>query len=165
MKLATLCLLLLVAPACSRISPEERRAVDAYTETVAPLAREGGRIVVQEIRPSLGDLSSGRIDAAEFGRRASAWKAAMQKVRTGFANAPRTPGLEQTAKIFDISFNLYLEAIDAFVIASSKTGEALTAAISAAVPTAERADTTYDQAVALLKKERKRVGLPEVSVP
>ena len=81
-------------------------------------------------------------------------------MRDGFKAVVPPPRLRAAADLFDQSLAGYLDAIDAFVAASVKTGEALKAAITAAVPIAERADKTYDRAKSLLDVERKRVGLP-----
>lgn len=164
-----LCLVAILAlgytAACSRVSPSERLAIDAYTTAIQPHAREGGRIVVQLIRPALGDLEAGRTTAEDFRAQAASWKQQVQRVREGFASAPVPSSLRETAKLFDESLRGYVNAIDAFVQASFKTGDELKSAVTAVVPIAERADQTYDRAVALLRKERKRAGLPETTVP
>ena len=52
---------------------------------------------------------------------------------------------------YDLALRQYEEAIDGFVAASRHPPNELAAAITAAVPTAERADRTYDRADALVK--------------
>jgi hypothetical protein len=151
--------------ACSGVSAAERKAVDEYTKKAAELAKEGGRIVVQEIRPSLREIESGELKPEQFRTFAKGWKSGMENVRRGFAEARTTEHLKPVAKLFDEAFRLYIAAIDLFAAASLKTGQELKDAITAAIPTAERADKTYDRAAAALRKERKRVGLPPVSVP
>jgi hypothetical protein len=64
------------------------------------------------------------------------------------------------AALFDDAVAGYLNAIDAFVVASAQpTLPKIKEAVGRAIPVAEQADRTYDSAVAALKAEQKRVGL------
>jgi hypothetical protein len=147
--------------ACGGSGAAERAAVRRYIETLRPLAKDGGRVVVEGVRPGLSDIERGRVTGAVFRSRAQAWRSEMERVQTGFAATPPPARLKPAAALFDESLRGYIAAIDRFVMASYKTGDALKAAITAAVPTAEQADKTYDRAIALVNAERKRVGLPD----
>ncbi|MCA1833971.1 MAG: hypothetical protein ABR548_04340 [Actinomycetota bacterium] len=151
-----------VVPACGGgASAGERIGVRTYVETIKPLAKEGGRVVIEGVRPGLSDLVNGRITGETFRSQAKGWRGELEQVRVGFAAAKIPDKLARAAQLFDTSLRGYVAAIDAFVAASFSVGEPLKTAIKSAVPLAERADKTYDEATAILEKERKRVGLAD----
>lgn len=138
----------------------DRAAVKRYYQTIRPHAVEGGRIVQQEIKPSLGELSSSTLSASMFARRAVTWYHAFRLIRSQFADAPRVSRLNKTAALYDEAFAGYLDAIRGFLDASKISGVAeRSRAISAAVKTAEAADKRYDLARAELKEIMRVVGM------
>jgi hypothetical protein len=143
----------------------ERRKVQAYADAIRPILKEGGRVVVEEIRPRLADIELGQVTPEQFRLEAGGWHDAMGRLRVRLRKVPvpSSSGLRQAALLYDLALSQYQAAIDGFAAASRKPKAELKAAISAAVPLAERADRTYDRADALLNAALRRVGLPTAS--
>lgn len=149
--------------ALSRDEPSparEQAAVRAYADGIRPFAREGGRVVTEQIKPRLTDLELGKVTAEQFRQEAAAWKRKMEDVRQGFAGVAPPKRLREAAHLYDRALRQYREAIDAFAAASTRPPAELKDAITAAVPTADAADHTYDRADALVQAELARVHLP-----
>jgi hypothetical protein len=154
---------LLLSNACDGSSAD--RDVLAYARAVKPLAKEGGRIVQTGMKPGKAELERGEITPEVFRERAATWRRQMLSVRDQFAAVPAPDRLDPVRKLFDDSLKAYVEAIDAFVVASTRPKAQINDALAAAVPIAQKADSTYDQAVALLKKELRKLGLDESEAP
>lgn len=143
----------------------DRDGVLAYARAIKPLAQEGGRVVQTGIKPGIGELQRGEIAPQAFRDRAATWRRQMENVRGQFAAVSAPASLADVRRLFDESLRGYIEAIDAFVLASSRPKAEIGAAISAAVPTAENADRVYDRATEALKSHLRRVGLNESEAP
>jgi len=138
----------------------DRHAVQSYYQAIHPLAQEGGRIVQQEMKPSLRELVRSTITPAKFRERAAAWERAFRNIREKFASAPRVKRLDKAAALYDQSFADYLRAISAFSNASRvATKKARDKAISRAARIAQAADKQYDRARAELKHVMLEVGM------
>jgi hypothetical protein len=160
--LATVALLMVSLVAGSTDHPatslRQRNAIAAYAAAIDPLVKAGGRIVVEGVKPGVTDLRTGRMSAADFRARASAWRTDMAQVRQKVSALPHPGTLDDAAALFDVALRRYGDAIDAFVTASDQTP--LATAITAAVPVAEDADRIYDRADALVQRALAQVGLP-----
>lgn len=145
----------------SRQSPaDEARAVRDYADAITPIVFDGGRVVATGIRPRLAELSLGDVTPEQFEAEADGWRASLGQVRTRLGAVPVPARLREAARLYDLALRQYVEAIDAFVDASAQPPEQVAAAITAAVPVAERADRTYDRADALVQRELARLHLP-----
>jgi hypothetical protein len=155
--------LALVAPACANGDPSGGSVnatdrVEAYASAVDVLAKEAGRLVVEEIRPRLTDLREGRVTPEQFRIEAAFWRTRFDATRGALDELRATPALEEANRLFAIAFRQYAAAVTAFSNASRQPD--LAAAIADAVPLAERADRTYDRADAIVQAELRRLGLP-----
>jgi hypothetical protein len=135
--------------------------VQAYASAVDVLAKEAGRLVVEEIRPRLTDLREGGVTPEQFRTEATLWRTKFEATRSAVAQLHPTPRLERAAGLFDDAFRQYAAAMIALSEASRQPD--LAAAIAEAVPLAERADRTYDRADAVVQAELRRLGLPTAS--
>jgi hypothetical protein len=153
----------LVTSACggggsSDASEGATERAQAYASAVDLLAKEAGRLVVEEIRPRLTDLREGHVTPAQFRTESDLWRIKFEATRSALDRLHPTPELERAARLFDEAFRQYGAAMIAFSNASRQPD--LAAAITAAVPLAERADRTYDRADALVQAELRRLGVP-----
>ena len=130
---------------------DDRLSVKAYGAAIRPHLLDGGRIAAEDMRPGLADLEFHRVTPERFREEAAAWRRGMERVRQALARLRPPHNLERAASLYDLALRQYEEAIDGFVVASREPPSELAAAITAAVPTAERADRTYDRADALVK--------------
>jgi hypothetical protein len=152
-----------LAPVRASRLADDRNAVRRYAETISPLAFEGGRVIQERVKPSLGDLVEGRTKPEDYRRLAAAWKHDLDEIRKAFASAPAPPRLTEAARFFDRAMRGYVEAIDEFARVSSTKGTAdeIDAALNPGREMARRADKTYDRARRLVQAELRRTGLPE----
>ena len=143
------------APSAEAVADLQR-----YSAAVDLLAKDAGRMVVEEIRPRLSDLREGRITPEQFRTEADYWRVRMEAARVAVAKLRPADGLIEAAELFETAFRQYVDAIVAFSAASRRPTPELTGAISAAIPLAEKADKTYDEADALVQAALARHGLP-----
>jgi hypothetical protein len=132
--------------------------VRAYASAVDLLAKDAGRIVVEEIKPRLTDLREGKVTPEQFRSEAALWRTKFEATRDALNQLRPTPALRRANELFDTAFRQYAEAMTAFSEASRKPD--VGAAITQAIPLAERADRTYDRADAIVQKELRRLALP-----
>jgi len=80
--------------------------------------------------------------------------------------ALETPSrLRPAADLYERAYREYEAALDAFVQASFSPKDQLRAAVEGAIPLAEKADKTWDRALALVQAELRRLGLPVRPTP
>lgn len=139
---------------------DDRPGTAAYANAITPIQKDGGRLVYEGVRTSVASLFRGELAPADFRARAGAWKADLERVRLQLAAQQPPARLKPAAELFDRALRQYRAAIDGFVTASRAPAARLQAALTAAVPAAERADRTYDRADALVQRELRRLGLP-----
>ena len=137
----------------------DARRVIAYAHEIEPLAKEGGQLVVTEMRPSIADIQSGKVSPEQFRLYAARWRARFVQIRNGFHAVDHSDDLEAIASVYDRSLRLYIEAIDGFVEASRAPIDQMNTAFQPAIKDAEEADSTYDVASHLLSAEFRRLGL------
>ncbi|MHB8468038.1 MAG: hypothetical protein ACYDD7_24745, partial [Acidimicrobiales bacterium] len=117
------------------------------------------------IRPRLADLERHKVTPEDFRSEAVAWRTELETVRGRWGRI-RAPGsLARAGHLYDLALRQYEVAVDAFVAASSEPSVRIDAAVTAAVPTAERADRTYDQADALVNAEARAAGIAPPEPP
>lgn len=140
--------------------PARREALLAYARAANALAREGGQVVVEEIKPRLNDLRLGGVSPEQFRLEAARWRGEFERLRRGF-RALSTPGaLRPAARLYDRALGQYLEAIAAFSSASGSPTDRRSDAIRAAIPRAEQADRTWDAAERAVDRVLRQYGLP-----
>lgn len=133
------------------------RQVRVYASAVDVLAKDAGRLVVEEIRPRLDDLRAGRVTPEQFRTEAALWRAKFEAARAAIGRLHPTPALRRANALFDVAFRQYAEAMTAFADASAKPD--VGAALDDAIPLATRADHTYDRADTIVQAELRRLGL------
>ena len=138
----------------------DQRAVAAYVAAIHPWIEEGGSVVAEGVKPRLADLDFGAVTPSEFRAEAVGWKAELERVRTGLDRVSAPAILRPAALLYDRALLRYEAAVDAFVAASYAPPSGIKAAVTAAVPTANRADAIYDRADAIVRAAQRRFGLP-----
>ena len=139
--------------------------VQAYADAIRPFQRAGGKVVAEEIKPRLADIEAGSVTPEQFRAEAVRWKQKIEEVRRGFTGVHPPDRLAAAARLYDLAMRQYQDAIDAFVAAVGHPAPELNAAITAAVPAAERADATYDRADKLVAAALTRAGVPATTLP
>ena len=164
--LVPVCVGVLVWAVAFRAEPQsldaQRKAAAAYrTGPVQTLIEDVGAMVVDEIKPSLPDLTYNKITPQDFQNYAVGWHARIDRARRKFDACPAPGRLQPAAKLYDKSMLQYIQAVDAFAAASKRPQPEISGAISTSTHVADAADKTYDRADRMVKNELKRLGLPE----
>lgn len=135
-------------------------ALTAYTRALAAPTREGGRIVQQEMKPSLGDFTAGRLDAAQFIARARGWQQELGRVRRQLDQVPVPPAIASAGPLFDVAMDAYVHAARLFEEAGLAPAEQRQAALGLAIAAARQADGDFDRAAAVVQRALVAAGLP-----
>jgi hypothetical protein len=131
----------------------------SYTGAVLPPLREGGRVVEQEMKPTIGDLVSGKLTGTTFAGRVDTWLADLSRVRGEVAAVPPPAELRPAATGFDDALGRYLAAAEAFRAAALAPAARRQAALDHGYAVATEADHRYDTASAVIQGWRRRLGL------
>jgi adenylate cyclase len=158
----TVAVLTIVSAACAngeaKSAPPSPQQVRAYAAGVDLLAKEAGRMVVEEIKPRLTDLRQGKVTPQQFRLEAELWRAKFEATRIAVEQLRPTAALQRANELFDETFRQYAAAMVAFAKASEARD--IDAAIVKAIPLAEKADRTYDRADGIVQAELRRLKLP-----
>jgi hypothetical protein len=137
-----------------------QQALTAYTAALRPPTTEGGRIVQQEMKPSLGEFSSGSIDAGNFISRARGWQLAMARVRDQIGAITPPSVIASARPLFVAAMDDYVHAAQLFEQAGAAPQDQRTAALDAAIAAARGADQAFDRAAAVVQRALRAAGLP-----
>ena len=138
---------------------DDRAAYLRYERALQPALKEGGRIVVQQMRPSIPDLGAGKLDRRTAVERASGWRRAFRQIRVDVV-ALVPPGFLGDIELrWTRALDAYLSIADLFEQAAAATGPSRTQTLDRAVAAGTRADTLFDRAASVMQAHRRRLGL------
>jgi hypothetical protein len=138
---------------------DDRAAYLRYERALLPSLKEGGRIVLQQMRPSLPDLGGGKLDRQTAIQRATGWRRAFQQIRAD-VRALTPPGfLGDVERRWTSALDTYLLIPDLFEQAATATGTSRTQTLDRAVAAGMRADDLFDRAASVMQAHRRRLGL------
>jgi hypothetical protein len=138
---------------------DDRAAYLGYERAVLPSLREGGRIVQQEMKPSLRELAEGEIAQEAALERATAWRGELAKVLAEVV-ALRPPSfLGDIEARWTAAIAGYRQIPGLFEQASRQTGPARARLLEQAAGAGARADKLFDKASAVMQFHRRRLGL------
>jgi uncharacterized protein YukE len=149
----------LTVVASSAPRSDQRAAFATYANAAATLAKDGGRIVVEGIKPRLADLYASKVSVVQFVSEAQRWHQEIEHVRRAFAHLRAPKALRPAARRFDEALHQYERAIDAFSDAAKQPADRVKSAMTSATPVAQAADALWDQAEALVETTLRRWGL------
>jgi hypothetical protein len=138
---------------------EDRIAYLAYENAALGPIREGGRVVIQEMRPSLSELAQGRISEATAIDRANAWRRSFDLIR-GQLTALKPPVfLGDITRKWIAACVAYKVIADGFERAARARGTERSRLLDQAADAGTRADKAFDEAAAVMQFHRRRLGL------
>jgi len=141
-------------------------ALTAYTAALASPTKEGGRIVQQEMKPSLGEFEQGQLSAADFVVRARGWQLELARVRDLIDHVSVPPGIAAAGPLFHQAMQAYVDAAKLFEQAGEAPAADRPAALQRAVAAARGADGEFDQASAVVQRALRNAGLqPDHNLP
>lgn len=137
--------------------------VVTYQKAILDPLKDGGRVVEQDMKPTVNDFAAGTVSAPDFAKRAEGWVADLARIRATVAAVPAPEALRPVAAAFDRALVRYADAARAFHDAAVPPGARRADLLKAAYGIAADADTRYDDASALLQRARQKAGLDPTS--
>ena len=135
-------------------------ALTAYTTALRAPTSDGGRIVEEEMKPTLADFSQGRLDAASFAADARGWQIALRQVKDRIHRITVPPAIAAAGPLFDAAMDDYLAAAGLFEQAAAVPRAQRDAAVRRGIDQARAADNQYDQAALVVQRALAAAGLP-----
>ena len=137
----------------------ERAAYLAYEAAALVPIRAGGRIVEEEMKPSLGELRAGTISALNAHERAAGWRGDMGAALSQLLALHPPAFLGDIAAKWKASLDTYIEIATLFDQAASASGPERLRLLDEAAATGTRADHLFDAAAQVMQLQRQRLGL------
>lgn len=138
---------------------DDRTAIASYERSVLPAVREAGRIVQQEMKPSLREIVEGTITGRQLLDRTDAWERVFKRVRDDLLALDAPPFLGDIDAGWDAAMGAYLVTVDAFRTIGRTDPGSVSVAVDQAVSFAERADDLFDRVAGVIQFHRRRLGL------
>ena len=138
---------------------DDRAAYLRYERAILVPIKDGGRLVEQEMKPSIADLQSGSLPASEAVDRANAWRTDLRQDKTKMVSLAPPKFLRGIEVLWGSAMDAYLEIPDLFARAAHATGPARSALIGQAAAAGTRADRLFDRAARAMQFHRRRLGL------
>lgn len=138
-----------------------------YTTALRGPTSDGGRIVEEEMKPSIGELSQGQVDPTTFAQRARGWELDLTRVRDELDRIPVPPAIASAGPLFHQAMDAYIAAARLFEQAAAIPASAQRdAAIQTAITQAQSADRQYDAAALVVQRALAAAGLqPDSALP
>jgi hypothetical protein len=137
----------------------DRVAYLRYERAILPPLREGGRIVQQEMKPSLRELADAKITEAEALGRATAWRVELSKLLADVTALDPPSFLGDIEVRWRAAIAGYRQIPDLFELAARQTGAVRGRLLEQAADAGTRADKLFDKASAVMQFHRRRLGL------
>lgn len=125
-------------------------ALATFTAEVERLGAEGGQIVVEGMKPGVGDIAQGALPDGVLARMAEGWVASMREVQREFLAVEAPRELAAVAARFEQAVVAYIRTGEALVAAASASGDRREALLDEAVLLGTNADRLYDDAMSAL---------------
>jgi hypothetical protein len=132
----------------------------AYTQALRAPTSDGGRIVEEEMKPSIGELQQGTIDGATFADRARGWQIALKQVKDRIDRISVPPAIAAAGPLFDQAMDAYIAAARLFEQAGTAPTDQRSAALQRAIAQAQQADRDYDAASLVVQRALAAAQLP-----
>lgn len=138
---------------------DDRAALTAYEEKIDPLAEEGGRIVVQGLRPAITNIREGDFTDEELVTMQEGQLQEMRNVWKQFQAVKPPKFLQEAQDLFEKSLDGYVRAAQKLLDAARAGGDERQRLVDEVAPIGDASDDVYDQALEILNRERERLGM------
>jgi hypothetical protein len=138
---------------------DDRAAIVSYERSLLPAVREAGRIVQQEMKPSLREIAEGTITGQQLLDRTGAWQRVFKRVRDDLLALEPPALLGEIEAGWDAAIGAYLITVDAFQTVGRADPGTVSAAVDQAATLAEQADKLFDRVAGVIQFHRRRLGL------
>lgn len=147
----------------SRQRRDDRKTYLTYESAVLAPIRTAGRVVQEEMKPSLGQLREGDLTAPVARDRAAAWRRVVGSVRADIV------ALDPPAFLGDVELR-WIAAIDGYALisdlverAASASGAERNRLLDEAADAGDHADDLFDRAAEVMQFHRRRLDLGPTS--
>jgi hypothetical protein len=152
-----------VALAGSAQRRDDRAAYLRYERALLPSLRDGGRIVQQEMKPSIRELGDGELTQKTALERAGAWRAQFARILAD-VKALDPPGfLVGIEPRWGRAVDAYAQIADMFTRAVDASGTERSRLLEQVAAIGTRADSLFDDASRVMQFHRRRLGLGSTS--
>ena len=138
---------------------DDKAALVAYERSLLPAVREAGRIVQQEMKPSLREIVEGTITGQQLLDRTGAWQRVFKRVREDLIALEPPAFLGDIEAGWDAAMGAYLITVEAFQTLGRADPGTVSVAAEQAVSLGEHADDLFDRAAGVIQFHRRRLGL------
>jgi hypothetical protein len=139
---------------------DRQHAVVAWEDAVHPLLESGGQVVGLGPRQAIGQLRDGSVTAAAMTDMAGGWARRLSELQRQIAAVPTPASLRRAHELLDVAMAGYVQASRDLVSAAAAGGAHREELLAAAAAAGTSADTTYDEAIALIASLRDQLDLP-----
>jgi len=137
----------------------DRAAYLRYERAILVPIKDGGRLVEQEMKPSLNDLSTGAVTPSLAIERASAWRTDLRQDRAQMVGLTPPSFLRGIQTLWGRALDAYLVIPDVFTQAARASGATRKTLLDQAADAGTRADRLFDDAARVMQYHRRRLGL------
>ena len=138
---------------------DDRAAYLRYERAALVPIKEGGRIVIQEMRPSLRELDEGKISTQIAIERAAAWRRVFDEVQADLVALRPPRFLGDITRRWVAATSMYRQIADLFERAARTAGSERTRLLDSAADTGTAADKLFDEGARVMQFHRRRLGL------
>jgi len=142
---------------------DDRAAYLRYERALLPSLREGGRIVQQEMKPSLRALPTGEISRSVALERAASWREEFNQVLRDVTALSPPSFLGDVERRWVATIDAYRSVADLFAQSANLEGADRTLLLDRAATAGARADDLFDGASSVMQFHRHRLGLGSTS--
>jgi hypothetical protein len=141
-------------------------ALKAYVEALRSPTSDGGRVIQQLMKPSIGEFAQGQVDAPTFVARARGWVIALQSVKQRIATISVPPAVASAGPLFNQAMDGYIHTARVLEQAASVPDDQRAAALERGRQAGRDADQVYDRAAAVVQRALRAAGLaPDSALP
>lgn len=134
-------------------------AIVEFEQALDPLAREGGRVVVQGLRAGIADLYYESAEATQVAEMAEGWRDQLATIREQIAALDAPAELDQVMTLFDGAMGAYVDTAAQLIRIARSSGGDVRNRLEEVGRAGERADGMWEQARTLLLRVRQRFGV------
>ena len=143
----------------------DKAELNAYEQAITPIVREGGRVVVEGLRPGIAALLEASAPDDQIETMTAGYVAELRQIRDQLLAVTAPASLGKAVERFEAAMDGYVRAAELLHEAARARGDERRALVDQVAAAGEAADEVYDQAWEIVNAEKRRLGLPVEELP